>query len=62
MQYFKDVYNTSNIFKIKPGEIGDWIKLRLEHDNSGASPSWLCEYIILKERNSKTSLRFPCNR
>ena len=48
--------------KVKPGEIGNWKKIRLEHDNSGAYPSWLCEYIIFKERNSKTSLRFPCNR
>ncbi|XP_069736464.1 lipoxygenase homology domain-containing protein 1 [Phaenicophaeus curvirostris] len=51
-----------DVFTIKAIDLGELKKLRIRHDNSGASPSWYLERVEIVDRKESTTYYFPCQR
>ncbi|KAL2100047.1 hypothetical protein ACEWY4_004441 [Coilia grayii] len=49
-------------FVVKAIDLGTLTKLRIRHDNSGLSPSWFLDQIIIFDVNEETTYHFPCQR
>src|SRR3954468_5615824 len=42
--------------------LGDLMRIRIRHDNSGRKPGWFLDYITVHEEDSDVMWYFPCNR
>uniref|UniRef100_A0A8B9N717 Lipoxygenase homology domains 1 n=1 Tax=Accipiter nisus TaxID=211598 RepID=A0A8B9N717_9AVES len=51
-----------DVFTIKAIDLGELKKLRIRHDNSGASPSWFLERVEIVDLKESTTYYFPCQR
>ncbi|XP_037981638.1 lipoxygenase homology domain-containing protein 1 isoform X2 [Motacilla alba alba] len=51
-----------DVFSIKAIDLGELKKLRIRHDNSGASPSWFLERVEIIDLKESTTYYFPCQR
>nr|XP_021394578.1 lipoxygenase homology domain-containing protein 1 [Lonchura striata domestica] len=51
-----------DVFTIKAIDLGELKKLRIRHDNSGASPSWFLERVEIIDLKESTTYYFPCQR
>ncbi|NXF11356.1 LOXH1 protein, partial [Smithornis capensis] len=51
-----------DVFIIKAIDLGELKKLRIRHDNSGASPSWFLERVEIVDLKESTTYYFPCQR
>uniref|UniRef100_A0A8U8BKQ1 Uncharacterized protein n=1 Tax=Geospiza parvula TaxID=87175 RepID=A0A8U8BKQ1_GEOPR len=51
-----------DVFTIKAIDLGELKKLRIRHDNSGASPSWFLERVEITDLKESTTYYFPCQR
>ncbi|XP_050769305.1 lipoxygenase homology domain-containing protein 1 [Gymnogyps californianus] len=51
-----------DVFTIKAIDLGELKKLRIRHDNSGASPSWFLERVEIVDPKESTTYYFPCQR
>ncbi|KFQ27750.1 Lipoxygenase homology domain-containing protein 1, partial [Merops nubicus] len=51
-----------DVFTIKAIDLGELKKLRIRHDNSGASPSWFLERVEIVDHKESTTYYFPCQR
>nr|XP_033789545.1 oxygen-regulated protein 1 isoform X2 [Geotrypetes seraphini] len=60
----EDVFQSGqeNTFTIYTGDIGELYKIRIGHNNSGQSPSWLCEQVHLQNLNSQEEYYIPVHR
>ncbi|XP_068279481.1 lipoxygenase homology domain-containing protein 1 [Nyctibius grandis] len=51
-----------DVFTIKAIDLGELKKVRIRHDNSGASPSWFLERVEIVDLKESTTYYFPCQR
>uniref|UniRef100_A0A663N8Y0 Lipoxygenase homology domains 1 n=1 Tax=Athene cunicularia TaxID=194338 RepID=A0A663N8Y0_ATHCN len=51
-----------DVFTIKAIDLGELKKLRIRHDNTGASPSWFLERVEIVDLKESTTYYFPCQR
>ncbi|XP_054253211.1 lipoxygenase homology domain-containing protein 1 [Indicator indicator] len=51
-----------DVFTIKAIDLGELKKLRIGHDNTGASPSWFLERVEIIDLKESTTYYFPCQR
>ncbi|KFQ09587.1 Lipoxygenase homology domain-containing protein 1, partial [Leptosomus discolor] len=51
-----------DVFTVKAIDLGELKKLRIRHDNSGASPSWFLERVEIVDLKESTTYYFPCQR
>ncbi|KGL83888.1 Lipoxygenase homology domain-containing protein 1, partial [Tinamus guttatus] len=51
-----------DVFTIKAIDLGELKKLRIRHDNSGASSSWFLERVEIVDLKESTTYYFPCQR
>ncbi|KAM6289832.1 lipoxygenase homology domain-containing protein 1 [Aegotheles albertisi] len=51
-----------DVFIVKAIDLGELKKLRIRHDNSGASPSWFLERVEIVDLKESTTYYFPCQR
>ncbi|XP_041320063.1 lipoxygenase homology domain-containing protein 1 [Pyrgilauda ruficollis] len=51
-----------DVFTIKAIDLGELKKLRIRHDNSGASPSWFLERVEIIDLKESITYYFPCQR
>ncbi|XP_066274370.1 lipoxygenase homology domain-containing protein 1-like isoform X2 [Branchiostoma lanceolatum] len=49
-------------FTLSAGNIGEVYKIRIGHDDSGASPAWYCREIHMEDMNTKDQFQFPVER
>ncbi|XP_078590366.1 lipoxygenase homology domain-containing protein 1-like isoform X4 [Branchiostoma floridae x Branchiostoma japonicum] len=49
-------------FTLSAGNIGEVYKVRIGHDDSGASPAWYCREIHMEDANTKEQFQFPVER
>ncbi|CAF1005020.1 unnamed protein product [Rotaria sordida] len=55
--------NQTDKFSVKSDYIGELIKLRIEHDNSGLSPGWFLDRIVVTDlHDPKTKYVATCNQ
>ena len=61
----------TDTFKLHSADLGPLAKVRMYHDNSGASPGWFLEEVRIRRRGEGASTRahaadkwtvFPCGR
>ncbi|XP_053910565.1 lipoxygenase homology domain-containing protein 1 [Cuculus canorus] len=51
-----------DVFTVKAIDLGELKKLRIRHDNSGASPSWYLERVEIVDLKESITYYFPCQR
>ncbi|KAK2516978.1 Loxhd1 [Columba guinea] len=51
-----------DVFTVKAIDLGELKKLRIRHDNTGASPSWFLERVEIVDLKESTTYYFPCQR
>ncbi|KAM3867839.1 lipoxygenase homology domain-containing protein 1 [Diretmus argenteus] len=51
-----------NEFIVEAVDLGELEKLRVGHDNSGASPGWFLDWVEIDAPSQGQRLRFPCGR
>ncbi|XP_066195695.1 lipoxygenase homology domain-containing protein 1 [Sylvia atricapilla] len=51
-----------DVFTIKAIDLGELKKLRIRHDNTGASPSWFLERVEIVDLKESITYYFPCQR
>ncbi|XP_062369972.1 lipoxygenase homology domain-containing protein 1 [Cinclus cinclus] len=51
-----------DVFTIKAIDLGELKKLRIRHDNTGASPSWFLDRVEIVDLKESTTYYFPCQR
>ncbi|XP_078677295.1 uncharacterized protein LOC144913960 isoform X2 [Branchiostoma floridae x Branchiostoma belcheri] len=49
-------------FTLSAGNVGEVYKVRIGHDDSGASPAWYCREIHMEDVNTKEQFQFPVER
>ena len=52
----------SSALQIRIGDIGDIIKVRLEHDSTGDFPAWHVLGLELRDMDTEQVITFPVNR
>lgn len=53
---------TCPVLQISVGSIGEIYKVRIAHDNTGDFPSWLCDEVRMRDRDTGEELVFPVRR
>ncbi|KAK2837787.1 hypothetical protein Q5P01_014999 [Channa striata] len=51
-----------NEFTVEAVDLGDLEKIRIGHDNSGASPGWFLDWVMIDAPSQGQKLCFPCGR
>lgn len=54
--------NRTDEFTIESASLGKLQRLRIGHDNSGPSPGWFLDKVIVDDVTSNRVYEFPCQR
>lgn len=49
-------------FKLEFLDLGELQKIRIEHDNAGFNPGWLCDNVVITNLMTGKATKFPCNK
>ena len=49
-------------FRLEMQDIGEIIKVRIRHDNSGKKPGWFLDKITVHKEDTDEEWTFPCSR